>query len=114
MDATYHAYCLTLFYRRHEKHCNLEESDNNAETAHSVVFAELTAYIEEVNGTPPSFRLADLTKLYSSRLAELGICEVIHTTRLKNRILPKLTDLRAEKDGCTVHLMFDKDVATKD
>ncbi len=80
IDAKYHSNCLTSFYKRHEKLSKPEEKDTTNNGVHGIVFAELIAYIEEGRGTTPSYKLADLAKLYNSRLGELDIARDVHTT----------------------------------
>ena len=57
-------------------------------------------------------KLADLVKLYSTRLEQLGVKQHdhSHSTHLKNRILAQFPDLAAHKEGCDVLLAFDKDL----
>ncbi len=102
IDAKYHANCLTLFYKRHEKLSKPEEKDTTNNSVHGIVFAELIVYIEEEEQLPdnekllfvdlwsniyfslslsrPSYKLADLAKLYNSRLGELDKPGDVHTT----------------------------------
>ena len=57
-------------------------------------------------------KLADLTKLYTKRLEQLGSKSTIHvhSTDLKNRILSSLPDLQAYRKGRDIFLAFDDDI----
>ena len=81
-----------------------------------IVFAELVLYIEEVRQydveKAPVFKLSDLAHLYTMRMEQLGIKldMRLHTTRLKERLLAKFTDMRAQKKGRDVLLAFEDDI----
>ena len=81
---------------------------------HSMVLAELLAYIDESRKDDDIrvFKLADLCKLYSTRLQQLGMerYDHVHSTHLKNRILAHFPDLAAHKEGYDVLLAFNKDL----
>ena len=70
--------------QRTDKQCR-----NTADVISAVVLAELVTYIEESTikeDTAPVFKLADLNKLHTTRMEQLGV-EVdqrVHTTRLRN------------------------------
>ena len=71
--------------------------------------------MEEMRGdedTVPIFKLTDIAKLYKVRLEQLGVTvsNRIHTTRLKNRLLSELPDLRAYSEGRDTLLTFEKDI----
>lgn len=94
LEAKYHAKCLTsLYYHASTVQTEQEGSDNLDNILCGIAFAELVMYIEESRlkdpTTAPVFKLADLSKLYSSRLGQLGIKQerCIQSTRLKQRIL---------------------------
>ena len=70
------------------------QQDSTEMANHGIALAEVVAYINEarlrMDGTvAPVFKLADLVKLYSTRLEQLGVKQHDHphSTRLKNRIL---------------------------
>lgn len=50
--------------------------------------------------------------MYSSRLRQVGIVEAgtLHSTRLKNRILASIPNLRAYQQGQDTLLAFDSDI----
>ena len=60
----------------------------------------------------PVFKMIDITELYTERLKQLGLTVEarIHTTRLKNRLLSALPDLRAHSHGGDILLSFEKDI----
>ena len=71
--------------------------------------------MEEMRGdedSAPIFKLTDIAKLYKVRLEQLGVTvsNRIHTTRLKNRLLSELPDLRAYSVGRDILLTFEKDI----
>ena len=82
----------------------------------SIALAELLSYIEETRNEStssiPVFKLADLAKLYTSRLKQLGvnISGRIHTTDLKNRILSNFPDMQAHRQGRDILLAFNEDI----
>ena len=63
------------------------------------------------------FKLADLAKLYHNRLKQLGVSIpkriffFINTTRLKERLLDQMPNLKAHTKGRDVVLAFDDDIA---
>ena len=78
-------------------------------------FAELVMFLEEARyeeNIAPVFKLADLVKLYESRLKQLQIetDEKVHSTRLKERLLKHLPDLRTHNKGRDVFLVFQNDI----
>jgi len=118
-EAKYHDTCmLTLFNRVKavEKSCATMVSDQSVHNR-SLAFAQLVEYINEHkrdSSTKPLFKLADLVQKYRLRLQQLGEnveCR-INSTRLKERLLAHIPDLKAEMDGNTVWLVFDKDIGT--
>ena len=58
------------------------------------------------------FKLADLSRLYSSRLEQLGVDghARVHTSRLKDRLLTQVPQLEAYKQGRDVLIAFKEDV----
>ena len=77
-----------------------------------IVFAELVLYIEEARldeETAPVFKLANLVEIYQSRMQHLGVMldTRVHSTRLKQRLLPQFPDMRAHTKGRDVLLVFE-------
>ena len=116
MEAKYHSKCLLALYYRAKTtvHRSRPETDHEGVMSR-IVLAELVLYIEETHleeGTAPVFRLADLAKLYTTRMEHLGValCTKVNSTRLKERLLAQLPGLRAQSKGRDVLLAFDEDI----
>ena len=118
IEAKYHNRCLVSLYNRvravqkSDKQCK-----SKADVFSAVVLAELVTYIEESareEEIAPIFKLADLNKLYTSRMEELGVemDQRVHTTRLKERILAHFPDLQEHKKGRDVFLVFKDDIGS--
>ena len=73
------------------------------------MFLEEARYEENIASV---FKLADIVKLYESRLKQLQIenDEKLHSTRLKEGLLKHLLDLRAHNKGRDVFLVFQNDI----
>jgi hypothetical protein len=66
---------------------------------------------QDVDEVGTVFNMAELKRLYCSRLQELGIKDpYVHTTRLKNRILAAVPNLTSHTEGRDVLLAFDHDI----
>ena len=97
IEAKYHNKCLVSLYN-HVRAVQRADKQyrNTADVISAVVLAELVTYIEESEeDTAPVFKLANLNKLYTNRMEQLGV-EVdqrVHTTRLKKRTLAHFPDL---------------------
>ena len=95
--------------------CNYLYPENSNE---SIALAELVAYIEETRAENIDdfafFKLADLAKLYKTRLEQLGVYvpERFNSTRLKERILQQCPALHDSKKGRDVILAFEDDIGT--
>ncbi len=116
LDAKYHPRCMVSLYNKATAVQN-EDSEDINRAAHGIVLAELLAYIDEARmdeSVAPVFKLADLVRLYSTRLEQLGVEQHSHSrphsTRLKERILSQFPDLSAHREGHDVLLAFDKDL----
>ena len=114
-EAVYHSKCLTSLYNRAREPKSGEQCTEKQ--IHGIVIAELVAYIEESRSEAvviPILKLADLVKIYSSRLDQFGIRPSgrIHSTDLKHRILAAIPDLQAHKQGRDVLLIYNEDVGT--
>jgi len=89
---------------------------NQREIISGIVFAELVLYIEELRQhdteRAPVFKLADLAYLYVTRMEQLGLKLDLrrHTTRLKQHLLAKFMDMRAQKKGRNILLVFEDDL----
>ena len=57
--------------------------------------------------------MADMKNLYITRLNELGLDQVqVHTTRLKDRILAAIPDLKSQTEGRDILLIYDEAIGT--
>ena len=84
---------------------------------HGIAFAELISYIEDAcmdDLVAPVFKLKDLVNLYSTRLEQLGtdVKGLVHSTKLKGRLLGYFQDLEAHKQGRDVVLVSNKDIGS--
>ena len=94
IDALYHAKCLSSLYNDVRTLENKSNSDENAPlNLHGLAFASLVSHVEDYRNSDeiaPVFKLADLVKLYTTRLQDLGMLDAdicVNQTRLKNRLL---------------------------
>ena len=74
-DAVYHAKCLSMLYRKANQENLSDVKGSEEKMLHGIALAELIAYIEDCRAetdVAPVFRLADLSKMYSERLNQLG------------------------------------------
>ena len=115
LDAKYHKKCLVGLYNHARKvNCDRAKSDET-EIVSGIAFAELVMFVEETyqldQTSAPVFRLNYLAQLYMSRLEQLRISDAtVHTTRLKQRLLAQIPNLRAYKSGRDVLLVYENDV----
>ena len=75
-EAVYHAKCLVTLYKKASRHIPKTVEENQDDMIHGIVLAELITFIEEsqtVTETVPVFKLADLAKMYTRRLGQLGV-----------------------------------------
>ena len=119
LEAKYHKSCLTLISNRARSHRSqkLRASENDSNLLHGIALAELVSYIEDTREETNSlsvFKLSDLSKMYASRLEQLGIESTgeIHSTRLKNRIVARIPSIHAYQEGREILLAFDSDIGT--
>ena len=118
LEAKYHPQCLvSLYYKAAAlkmKALKMKDKHDKSDVNHGIALAELSAYIEDarMEDIAPIFELSDLVKLYSSRLEYLGMEQHTHphSTVLKNRILAKIPELKASKEGRDILLTFDDDL----
>ena len=101
LEAKYHVQCLVSLYNRARQTKGSHEQEDSGTMNQGIALAELVAYIEDAhadNEVVPIFKLADLSRMYSTRLEQLGTCRV-NSTNLKDRILAYFPDLQAHKEG---------------
>ena len=78
-----------------------------------IVFAELVTHVVETQRGSTGgvvFKLADLCNLYESRLKQFETNSTFNRTRLKNKLLSKIPELKPFHKGREVLLVFEKDV----
>ncbi|KAJ8372691.1 hypothetical protein AAFF_G00280200 [Aldrovandia affinis] len=99
-DAQYHVKCLVSLYNkaRATKTTVDEQDDIN----HGIALGELVSYIDDARMdalVAPVFKLVDLTRLYTTRLEQLGtvLTGRVHSTKLKDRIITYFPDLEEHK-----------------
>ena len=112
-DTKYHSRCLVSLHNLAASVKNDSDTGKTDEINQGIALAELVAYIEDSRldkSIAPVFKLSD-TKLYSTRLQQLGVEEVKpHSTRFIEQILAQLPNLRASREGRDIPLAFDADV----
>jgi len=111
LDAVYHLSCLTkLRNRMRDSKIQLKKPGSSAD---ALVFGDIEETRQD-EAIIPVFKLSELVRMYAARLAELGEHDTehdkVHATRLKERLLREIPDLRAEQQGREVLLMFRKDI----
>lgn len=111
IDARYHDICLASFYN---KSCKSKLDDiHNTTSPQSLALAELISHIMDTHDKEncPKFKLSELCKLYSNRIDQLcPDAPKTNSTRVKERLMVQLPQLRAYNHGREVWLMFDDDV----
>ena len=93
----------------------LSAAVSNEDMINSLALVELVSYIEDVrteSSIAPVFQLSDQVTLYTSRIKELGLNveKRVHSTKLKERILASIPDLKAHPQGKQVVLAFESDI----
>lgn len=102
LEAKYHSKCLASYYYETSALKNDTTYNSASSIKEGLAFAELVAYIEELHSLETRFiKLADLCKLYTSKLTEpvVDLVSCVHSTRLKNWILCQLPDLRKDREN---------------
>ena len=115
LDAMYHFTYLLNLYRECIQKETEKTYDDTAKQIHGQVLSE--QYMEQVAKDDIKnnvFKLVDLARLYKERIIELGghTSERLHTTKLKNRLLAHVENLREYKDKKLSYLTFDENVGT--
>ena len=113
--AVYHKDCLSALHNKDRKYKTEHSKTEKHTYSESIALSELVTYIEETRldeGADLYFKLADLAKLYN-RLEQLGVSipKRINTTRLKERLLDQMPNLKAHTKRRDVVLAFDDDIA---
>ena len=116
LEAKYHTRCLTNLYNRARGMVPQEPGTSSDQTCKGIALAELISYIEERRQDEDIkvFRLADLTKLYTERLDQLGVAVTsrVNSTHLKDRIFMHLPGMKAYKEGRDVFMAYEDDIGT--
>ena len=101
-----------------QKSCVLDDNKNGFEKkVHGQVFAELTFYMEQTANENKVyiFKLVDLSKLHKTKVRELGghTPNRIHTTKLKERLMLHIENLKEYQDSNNqCYIPFDNDAGT--
>ena len=115
-SAVYHKDCLSALHNKARSHKTEHSKTEKHTYSESIALSELVTFIEETRldeGVHLYFNLADLAKLYHKRLEQLGVSipKRINTTRLKERLLDRMPNLKVHTKGRDVVLAFDDDIA---
>lgn len=110
-DAKYHTKCLVSLYNRARQ--LKSPKDTAYRSIEGVAFAELIAYIDDCKDCEEFtvLKLADLARIYSAKLEELGAEPGrINTSRLKERLLAAFPDIKALPQGRDILLAFNQEI----
>lgn len=110
-ELKYHGTCLTSLYNKERARLRKQQlmskvADSEIEI-NQIVFAELVTHIVE---SQRGIKLADLCHLYESRLKQFEANLTFNRTRLKNKLLSGIQELKAFYKGREVLLVLEKDV----
>ncbi len=117
-DAVYHQACSNKLITEFKAAMRVRERNSSKSNidAKSLALAELVSYIEDAEHQDECanriFCLADLIKLYKTRLEQLGedTTERIHSTRLKDKLLERIPNLQANPSKNGTILSFKADI----
>jgi hypothetical protein len=87
-----------------------EDADAEGEI-NQIVFAELVTHVVETQRGSTEcvvFKLADMCNLYESRLKQFETNSTFNRTRLKNKLLLKIPELKPFHKGREALLVFEK------
>ena len=116
-EAKYHPSCLASLYKRAKAQDDSYHQDYGNKINYSIALAELLSHIDDARNdesVAPILKLADLVKLYTARLEQLGVKQDsrLNSTKLKDRILSHFPDLSAHREGRDVLFAFSSDVGS--
>ena len=111
----HHVKCLASLYNK--ARATRAMVDDQDDIIHGIALAELVSYIDDACMealVAPVFKLVDLTRLYTTRLEQLGtkVTGRVHSTKLKDRIMIYFPDMVEHKSGRDVLLAFKQDVGS--
>ena len=114
-EAKYHLACLASLHQKAKLESANKTFIQDDAVSHALALAGLVEYIEEFRHSTEVaaiFKLSDLAKLYTARFENLGLTSAgrIHTTRLKERMLARIPDLKAYVEGRDTLITFEKNV----
>ena len=120
VEALYHkSYLSALYNRLRDLQTTKPKADSENAIIEGIVLAEILDYLKNYKAsteTIPVFKLSDLKSLYLQRLKEYGCLDVctenIHSTRLKEKILSRISRLHESKKGRDVVLTFKDEVGS--
>lgn len=111
IDVMYHSKCSVSLYNQKRQHTSPE--DTTYRSIEGVAFAELIAYIDDCRDCQEItvLKLADLARLYSAKLEELGVDPGrVNTSRLKDRLLTAFPGLNALTQVRDILLAFNREI----
>ena len=115
-EAKCHAKCLTNLYNSARAKVSQDQDASDDQICKGIALVELISYNEEKrqNEGVKVFRLADLVKLYTDRLNQLGVdvTAQVNSKLLKDSILMHLPRMKAYKEGRDVFMACDEDVGS--
>ncbi|XP_062605131.1 uncharacterized protein LOC134266937 [Saccostrea cucullata] len=114
-DAQYHVKCLVSLYNK--ARATKTTVDEQDDVNHGIALGELVSYIDDARMNDlvaPVFKLVDLSKLYTTRMEQLGTIMTgrVHSTKLKDRIMTYFPDLEEHKSGRDVLLAFNENIGS--
>ena len=97
IEAKYHRNSFRALYNKTRLAALKDEDEDRL---HGIAFAELVVFMEDMHADDDNaavFKLSDVANLYKTRLKQLSATatNIIHTSRLRDRLLSVLPDLRA-------------------
>ena len=116
-NAVYHRACVVALYNRARARAKNIDKDNNQgqQRIEGIALTELIVYMKDTHiesDTAPVFRLAELSRIYKTRLKLFGgdVSGRFNNTHLNTRILAHQQDLQGYREGRDALLAFSKDV----
>ena len=103
-NAVYYRACLVAFYNRTRAKNTNKDKNQGQQRIEGIALAELIAYMKDTHiecDVAPVFRLAELARLYKTRLKLFGgdVSGRFNNTHLETRILAHQQYLQAYREG---------------